>query len=602
MADFIFDDWFQKVEDLRSAIGKDLEEIHKAKAEMQAMQTDLYESLAKGKMIRDPERIVISAPEIIIGNVDMAGVLYDKVVSRVEIRSNDTRLHGVSAAKNAPGIISLQAPVIRQEAVDTGRDGMEHEVGPVSHIQSTARNVVLTSSTGAGAFNAPTHNVLISGVEIHSDTKVLVDASDSVEKQKKEVEAKLEIYSKQSSKLEKSVAELKTKAKTLSKQLQEILSGEDPINGKIEDDTRVNVAALKELNEHYHAAAEEFYLCMSNYMLSMSALTDSRRQEELLKKQKEAIEKKADKFKEESTGASILMRGEKMNLLAADGDGNLRENPEAGLTYRGKTFNVVTRNYDGSLIDQSHVLIASEYVEVNTANPKRSDPEKADNSENPAMGRVRVTSKDVIVEAVDYDVKDRKFEEKALTKDGRISLRAENIDLTATDTEGKATGKLGLNAKDVAIRATDVKKEKGKPDKDDKLAAGGSLLLSAEKVLAGSKSKDNKTKTMQLAAENVGLFADTTAEMQQGEGKAAISLDGGNASLGGSKVDLFGDTTIKGKADVKGELKVPKATADQVEVKSAFKSPNINDTMGAGMPGQAEKISAKLKAEEVKSE
>lgn len=602
MAEFIFDDWFQKVEDLRSAIGKDLDEIRKAKVEMQAMQAHLTETVAGYKMISDPERIVISAPEVIIGNVDIAGVLKNDVPSHVVIRSNNTELQGVSGTKHTPGIISLQSSIIRQEGVDPGRDGLEHEVGSVSLLQSVARNVVISGSTGDGAFNAPAENLLKSGVEIHTDSTLLLDASDSVEKRKESVEALLDVVKQRSSDLEGLVSEQKAKAKALSKQLQEILAKEELLNGAIENDTRTNVDQLNELNELYHVASREFYLCMNIYMSTMSALVESKRKEDQLKKQKEAIEKKAEKFKEESTGASILVRSEAMKILSADGDGNLRENPGAGMSFRGRAFEVRTNEFDGSLMKDSHIFLSTENMRISTADPKRSDPEKADNSENPAVGNVRITSKNFIVEAVDYDVKDRKLEEKALTKDGRISLRAENIDLASTDTEGKAAGKLGLNAKDIAIRATDVKKEKGKPDQDDKLAAGGSLLLSAEKVIAGSKSKDNKTKTMQLAAEQVGLFADTTAEMQQGEGKAAITLDGGNANLGGSKVDLFGNTTIKGKADVKGELLVPKATADQVEAKSAFKSPNINDTMGAGVPGQAEKISAKLKAEEVKNE
>ena len=103
---------------------------------------------------------------------------------------------------------------------------------------------------------------------------------------------------------------------------------------------------------------------------------------------------------------------------------------------------------------------------------------------------------------------------------------------------------------------------------------------------------------VQVAAKKVGIMGKETAEMQEGEAKSVVTLSGGNVTAGGSKVELKGNTTIEGNAEIKGETKTPKLTSDQVEAKSAFKSPNINDSMGAGMPGQAGKPSAKLKEEE----
>jgi hypothetical protein len=49
---------------------------------------------------------------------------------------------------------------------------------------------------------------------------------------------------------------------------------------------------------------------------------------------------------------------------------------------------------------------------------------------------------------------------------------------------------------------------------------------------------------------------------------------------------------------VKDELKAPKATIDNVEVKSAFKSPNIQDGMGVSAGGGGGSLSAKLKTED----
>ena len=178
-----------------------------------------------------------------------------------------------------------------------------------------------------------------------------------------------------------------------------------------------------------------------------------------------------------------------------------------------------------------------------------------------------------------------------------FSLRAEKTDISATDTEGKATGSVDINAKAVSVKSMDVEKEKRT---DDKLAEGSTMLLVSEKMFVGAKSKDVKSKKFQAVSEEMGLFADKTLEAQQGEGKAVLQLDGGNAAVGGSKTQVFGDTTINAKAEVKGELKAPKVSADSVEAKSAFKSPNISDGMAAGAGGGGGSLSAKLKTEDCK--
>ena len=144
----------------------------------------------------------------------------------------------------------------------------------------------------------------------------------------------------------------------------------------------------------------------------------------------------------------------------------------------------------------------------------------------------------------------------------------------------------------------DVDKEKRT---DNKLAAGSTLLLLAEKMYVGSKDKDNKSKMLQAVSEELGLFADKTLEAQQDNGKAILQLAGGNAAVSGSKMEIYGATTIQGKTEVKDELKAPKATIDNLEAKTSFKSSNISD--GIAIPGapSSGSLSAKLKTEEVKS-
>ena len=81
-----------------------------------------------------------------------------------------------------------------------------------------------------------------------------------------------------------------------------------------------------------------------------------------------------------------------------------------------------------------------------------------------------------------------------------------------------------------------------------------------------------------------------------------MQLDGGKTAVGGDKTQIYGETTINAKTEVKGEVKAPKVSADSVEAKSALKSPNISDGMAAGAGGGGGSLSAKLKTEDAPKE
>ena len=105
-----------------------------------------------------------------------------------------------------------------------------------------------------------------------------------------------------------------------------------------------------------------------------------------------------------------------------------------------------------------------------------------------------------------------------------------------------------------------------------------------------------------MVSEEIGAFADNTFEAQQGNGKAVVQLDGGKTSVGGDKTQVYGETTINAKTEIKNELKAPKATIDHIEVKSSFKSPNISDGVSISAPSTNGSLSSKLKKEDAPSQ
>ena len=333
-----------------------------------------------------------------------------------------------------------------------------------------------------------------------------------------------------------------------------------------------------------------------------------------------------------NAGAGISVRTPHMSMSMHDDDGALVENGsfnvsahnislnttnpkdkgkewpvEGKVNIQSKEINIEAVDYqlddkgilkEKELTKDGKITMTAKTVEVGTANPKdieRDDKGMLTKGEYLGEGDVIIKSKTVTVESLDYEVADGKLKAKALTKDSQMNIRTENTTILAADTEGKATGSVNINAKAVGVKSMDVDKEKLT---DDKLAAGSTMTIVSEKMYVGAKSKDIKSKKLQAVSEEFGAFADKTLEIQQGDGKAVVQLSGGNASIGGSKTQVYGATTINDKAEVKGELKAPKVVGDSIEAKSALKSPNISDGMAVGAGGGGGSLSAKLKTED----
>ncbi len=584
-----FTNWQTALEDFQKSVEKDLEEIRKQKSEIQQMKAEIINRLDQGQYIRDNNRVIISAPEIIIGNVDKSGTLWNGC-SQVTIRANQINLEGVGSGTTGIGTIVSRAASIQQIAVDPGSDGMESVVKPTSEIVSQAQSITLRGETAEDFFptGAPRHS---KGIFLSTDGQIGINATKPCETLKKQLENQEKSLKTIISDLTKEMNNAKSETSSLITQLNSIAE-KNTMNA---DDisTRTNFLDIDELQEEFQHVSFTLYTSMTRYFNVLSRLAEANRQLNSIKEQKEAAGQLQSSFKEKSTDTFISLRSESISLTSTDGDGNLRTNDGAGIGLAGKEISLTSYGNDGALIKDSGIYMGSQDVEINTANPKIADK----NTDLPAEGSVRVVSKAIQVEAVDYETKDDKTEEKSLTQEGSFTLRAEKINLNATDTEGKATGTIAANAKTVEVKAMDVDKEK-RTDKE--LAAGSSLLLLAEKVYAGARDKKARSKSVQVASDKVGLFGDTTVELQQ-DGKAILQLSGGDAALSGSKTTLYGEMTSQGKTTFKSDVTAGTVEMKNLKVDSSFKTPYT--TEGISVPGapSTAKLGAKLSEEELKS-
>lgn len=646
--DTIFDDWKSALQDLQDCVEKDLEEIRKQKAEVQQIKIDIFNRLAEGKYFRDDKRIVISAPEIIIGDVDKSGTLWGDG-GAVVVRGGNVSLEGTGET----GTVTSRAPFISQIAVDPGPDGVEEVVWPNSQVVSQARNIVLQSNESNGYFSeAPVPGG--AGVRIHADDTIEISATKSVENRGKSISDKL-------SDLKSAKSDLNSEASAKMKQVNSIISDVEDILKSEEDlkdgelDIRSNLVDLVELQNQYEGMIPALYNAVTNCIDTLSRLAETNRRITALEAEQTDVDNAKSEFTDKTTGTRLTVNAEQMLFSSVDGDGNIRTNDESSIHMQARHMSADTLNVDGTLIEDSSISFNTESLSISTANTEMTDET---NGSVTSGGSVFIETKDFSVVAVDYDIKDGELEEKDQASESSVSIRAENIDLlsqdkdgnttgqfsvnaadtkfgsidkdknttgtftvqaqnmalsstdkdknatgqftlvtelasvAAIDKEGKAMGQISLDAKDVYVKATDVDAEKLT---DNNMAEGSSLTLLAEKMYIGRTDADNQAKELLVSADKTGIYGKTTAEMQQGEAKAVVQLDGGNVALCGSKAEFYGDNTINGKSDFKGDTTMTKLTADNVEAKTSFKSKNISD--GIAVPGapSSAKLSAKLK-------
>ena len=651
---YIYDDWKKVLDNFQKSVEKDLEEIHQQKAEVQQIKSDIFNKVNDGLFYRDDKRIVISAPEIVIGNVDRSGDLQG--FGRIVVRGNEISQEGVGDN----GKIISRAPSIHQVAVNPGIDGVENVVCSTSEIISQATDIVLHSSNATDAFSQTPGLAGKGGVRIHADNNLELESAVSAEGRKQEIEAKVSDLTDLATTLKTRMDEQKKVMEGFFDQMSGLLKAEDNLNTSDFYLSRICMKDIQHLHDNMEAVMPSLLSTTAEFIHTVSQLAEVNRQKKALEAEKGEI-KTGDDFKKNTTGATMTIMSETIKMTTSDGDGNLHTNAEAGISIRtprmgmsmadaagklvedggfavnaqnisltslnpsddakelpvtgkvniqAKDINVEAIDYqmddkgvkEKELTQEGKIAMTAKTIEVATTNPKdveRDDKGKLTKGEYTSEGDVIFKSKTFTIESLDYEVKDGKLETKALTKDGKVSVRAEKTDFLAADAEGKATGSISLNAKAVAVKSMNVDKEKLT---DDKLAEGSTMTLVSEKMYVGAKSKDIKSKKLQAVSEEMGLFADKTFEAQQGDGKAVVQLDGGNVNVGGSKTAVFGATTINDKTEVKGELKAPKISGDSIEAKSAFKSPNISDGMAVGAGGGGGSLSAKLKTEDAPKE
>ena len=270
--DYIFNDWEKKLSNFADSVEKDLNEIRQCKAEIQQMKLEMEVERKRGRYVRDDHRLVLSAPEIVIGNVDRNGTLFPGG-STIVVRGTDV---GVQAAGEG-GQLEMRAAGIRQIAEDPGVDGYEHVVYNHSEVVSQARNIIIQSDETTGAFFAPTLPTGGSGVRIHADQKVDIEAAMTAESREKQ----LDDITKDTEDMKKVLKDQADQQKSgLKKSIEEIIKLIEKKEKLAEDYTavRTNAADIQGLDRQLRELSSSIANCIYDYSEVLSQLAEANRQ------------------------------------------------------------------------------------------------------------------------------------------------------------------------------------------------------------------------------------------------------------------------------------------------------------------------------------
>lgn len=576
--DYIFEEWQQVLNDYATKVKDDLAEIRKCKEEIQQLKTDIFNAVAKGYYRRDEERIVLSAPEIIIGDVDKEGNLWmNHEQSKVIIRSNNIRIEGVSSRipeennEAVGGSITCKAASIKNLAVDPGPYGNENVVhSNVSEIVTLGKAIKMSTIDTEG-FIPDGETSATEGIKIHSGSRMSIDASVSNEKLG-------QTLATQKEKLGTIISDLNTalnaKKEIVNSDIKEIADfyKEAEKLGESVEDVRCNSARIMDIRNEIDMKLPVLYEDVTDYLTTVSDLANANREDACLDTEITRLNEEKATFKDIPTGATLSINAEKILMNTKDGDGNFKD--KSLINCKSKYILVNSLDNDNKLVEGSKFSVNTETI-ILSANQKTKDVQNKKISETP-VGRVALCGKqfDILADSYVYNSETQEFESKETVSDSLLTVDVETTLFDAFDGAGKSIGKFSVNSKDIIVSAID----KDEDANNVQLSEEGKLTVIANTMHIGS-CDEMLSKEIGVATEAISVNGTQETMILQGgqEVKAFIDMSDGKINISGDEIDETGTLTIESETEFKAAVKGKEAEFTKVTAKSGLKGPNLED-------------------------
>ena len=255
-----------------------------------------------------------------------------------------------------------------------------------------------------------------SGILIHADQEVKIDASVSSEKKEERLSALISQLKARNGDLEKQAMQHKISFAQIIASMETLLAKRSLL--LVDNETvRTSFEMIGDLNGQIDQMSLSLSEEVRSYADVLSLLAETSRQLKCLDEEKGKI-KKGDAYKKNYTGAHVSIDGEHIELKSVDGDGNLRENEASGISLKANVVSVAALEADGSLKKEGKLNINTKNVEISTADNKDmkyDDQGELTSAMHATEGDVIIRSKNISLESLDYELADKELKEKALT-------------------------------------------------------------------------------------------------------------------------------------------------------------------------------------------
>ena len=588
----MYDSWLESMKAFQASMDKDVNEVRRYKDEIQKIKQDMTDKYNNGQYIRDEQRIVISAPEIVIGNVLKDGTLIPNETSRVIIRANNIQQEGVGTDFGR-GTITNKATEIRNLCLDPGVDGNEEVVSYRSCYTVQAQSVALQSEETEGTF-AETATALPGEIKLQADNHVSIAAMAPLENRKKQIE---ETVKAKNADKERFQQESDSRMAEIEDNIKELNALFALTKNLFDNGTQVRVSiedietTKKLIDEKYSILCKEF----KAFQEATSKLAEANRQIKTLNDKKATIEEtKKNVQNKQSTGASIDIFAENTNIHSVDANYKVCESENAGLEIAAKKVEISAIANGNGMLEDSEFNVNTQKIGLSTANMKPG--ENAGEIDMPAEGQVNITSRNIIMESVDkvYTPSEttggvNEAKEKALTSGGLINMRAKFVSVRSQTTDGQAEGEFNVNSKIVRMSASET-------------TESGNLSIAPKSYIELGYNQTRiraKEHIIMDADKAILVHANEDVEIQQSFNKAALQLNQGNVSLKGENTKLLGKTTLAGETTCSANVEMTSATAKDLKVTGAISTPNSSEGTPTSTVTSEEAIELLLKLSEL---
>ena len=556
-------------------IQADLDNIQKRKDDVYDACTKALELSKAKRYIHDDNVLILSAPHIIIGNVDAMGNLISSD-NLIEIRSNTLSLHGVGPG----GIISTKAPTIEHIAVNPGSDGLTNTIEATSSIKLQSRGVGISATNDQGSF--ADEALFGNGISLITDSALNLQATPSCKEKKRHVEERIAICDTRINELKTAADKKRQDIDQCIDTIEKLMNLSDDLL-KSESDLRTNQQMMSILQNEYKLKEQALISHVTAYIQTVSEWAESKRTHAALTQMKDDLQAKEAQFKDDVNTSKVTIQGERISIETRDGDNNVKTHANAGLTINAPHVRVSSYDNEHKLIEGSDINLSTQQLNIDTIAPGQPDNNGESEAKLSDKGHVTITTKTVLLQGIDQKVKQEegkdKYTETAIAKDSRLSVLMEHIDMGATQTaDGKIMGDITLNAKDITLHAMDqdIDQDSGKRS-DKEMAAETKLTLQAADIVLGNVKDEDKSQSITLKTDKLASTAKTSISLTQGEDKATLKLEGGKINEKADSTEIDSKTTIKQATELKDKLTGTKAEFKTVKATSKLKGPKIDD-------------------------